>query len=298
MKRVPYRSAENHARDPLVAQGLNLDDFELENDIDWGGRAQLGAMEYWIDGPPLSTILDAGLRTNTELVGKQHADKLQRIRMLCDLLYEMFAHYWWHFRVVFARDMSQLQTIMVAVVHKGLIALAGVQQLTLTGLYSHADPLLRYILEGALLAKMCGANPDVDLFDKWIDGLKVNCGRALGMYVREPTLKALPDLWAELSEGSHFRTSSGQISLMLEPGSPEVSRNLGLTEVLLHLLWHIAGRHLITPGMRRLQARTIESHRTREIANSARALLKESRNALHPGLRIHIREFQAPWCVQ
>ena len=128
-----------------------------------------GSIIYGSRAPHLSKMLEEAKALNRSELGKAFGNDYLAVVDALDALQSIAAFHSWTSEGWIDAVPHPAHQVLFSCFHKTLLSIHTANELTFDGLYGMARPHLRQAFESMVIAKFCAADPDSDIFDKWVD---------------------------------------------------------------------------------------------------------------------------------
>jgi hypothetical protein len=165
------------------------------------------------------------------------------------------------------------------------------------GLYGPCRLMLRYVLEGLILAKYVSLHPDNRLAKKWSAQTPIYIGKEVFARIQSPEMVALEEVWSQLCDLSHATACSQQISIKDNTTFGNALTNVGLSSGLCTCLYHLYGQHYITPRARYYAGYLDLWSEISDHNSNLRTILGALKLMQGPDARRFVAAYKAQWVI-
>jgi len=256
-----------------------------------------GVFEYRQNGPSFSDLIERGRVENTDKLKAKFEREFQELTSAFDRIYLLATRYVWVIYHEPYASVSPVQDVLFPCFHKSLISLYVAHDLSRQGLYGPARPHLRHAFESLMIAKYCSANPDSDVFDRWIDGVDIYFTNSILKKIKKPSLVEIPQFWKVLCGWTHSTVFAGQPNIALDEEATEIQANIGVIGVLLRWTAHLLNRHMVTTSVRYYGNRHTMNPAAALAGKQLQQFFTWQHKHLGEGSKVLIAEYRATWTV-
>jgi hypothetical protein len=256
-----------------------------------------GVFEYRQNGPSFFDLVEKGRIENSMRLKTEFTKEFEELTKAFNLIYLLASRYMWVIYHEPYASVSPVQDVLFPCFHKSLISLYVAHDLSREGLYGPARPHLRQAFESLMIAKYCSANPESDVFDRWIDGVDIYFTNAVLKKIKKPVLVEIPVIWKILCEWTHSTVFAGQPDIALQKETTEVQANIGLIGVFLRWTTHLMSSHMVTPSVRYYGNRYTRNPEAARASKLLKQFFTWQYQYLGEGSKALIKEYRARWTV-
>lgn len=282
-----YRSKRRDEPRVFEPFGLSPPDF----------KPQSGIFHYSPQDKPFSETYAQAIIHNQTVLSKKYSEESRSIIECCDDLYIHASKY---IGLIYNWPDSlpnPSQHVIFPCFHKTLLNLYSSHQLTMSGQYGIARPLLRQSFESLLIAKFCSSSPESDVFDRWIDGEDLYFTNAVIKKISIPSTDEFRIAWKVLCEWSHSTIYASQPHLGTTEAEQEASLNFAFTVIFLQWSFHLLNRHIVTPSVRYYGNRYKQTDTGEKAIDRLKRNFKWQSQMLGKASRRLIRDYKSTWKI-